>query len=138
MTAGVAIRVDHDLDTEGWRLALKALGCTEVYELPGVGTPLPSSIKLERLSDVRNYHAADIVIVQNQNGDFVQGSTDFRDFSHPAEAIYVFGGSMTRLTEADFDGVNPTASIYIPCGDLFPSQAGAIILCDRLLKGADR
>ena len=131
MTCGVVIRIDHAVDSEGWLHALRAFGVTEVYELPGVGTPLPASIKLERLQDVRNYHAADIVIVQNRDGDFFQGSTDIRDFEHPREAIYVFGGSQTRLSLADLEGINPTDSIYLPVGDLFPSQAGAIVLWDR-------
>lgn len=131
MTAGVVIRIDHPVDSDGWLHVLDAFGVTEIYELPGVGTPLHVSIRLERLQDVRNYHNADIVIVQNRDGDFVQGSTDIRDFEHPDEAIYVFGGSMTRLTKADLEGVNPTAFVYLPCGDLYPSQAAAIVLWDR-------
>ncbi len=138
MSAGVVIRIDHEVDTEGWKYALDAFGVTECYELPGVGTPLARSIKLERLQDVRNYHGADIVIVQNRDGDFVQGSTDLRAFDHPREAIYVFGGSQTRLSVEDFEAVNLAGAIYIPTGDLMPSQAGAIVLCDRLLKGADK
>ncbi len=137
MSAGVVIRIDHPFDTTGWQFALKALGCTEVYELPGVGTPLRASIKLETLHDLLRYHGdAKVVVVQNREGDFIQGDQDLRDFEHPDEAIYVFGGSQTRMRVDDFYGTSPVAHVYIPTGDLMPSQAGAIVLCDRILKGA--
>ncbi len=135
MSAGVVIKVDNKFDRDGWSQVLEAFGISEIYELPGLGHPLDRSIKLESLADLANYHpAAPLVPVAAINGDFVQGETALFEFEHPEEAIYIFGGTMTRLTWADLQGLTLEASVYIAAGDLFPAQAGAIVLWDRLTK----
>ena len=136
MTAGVVIKIDGTEDRIGWDLVLQAFCIAEIYELPGLGHPLNRSIKLETLEDLGNYHPADQIILAPVVGDFVQGDEDLKDLEHPEEAIYIFGGTMTRLTEADVALGIPTAKVYIPAdgADLFPSQAGAIVLWDRYTK----
>ena len=137
MTAGVIIKIDSELENEAWSFVLRAFNVTEIYELPGLGRPLQTSIGLETVDDVTHYHDAAVIVIAPQDGDFVQGVTDLRDLDHPVEAIYIFGGSQTRLTQHDLEDVTPAALVYIPKPnqtELFPSQAGAIVLWDRYQK----
>ena len=138
MSAGVIIKIDSASDADGWASALGAFGISEIYELPGLGSSRRSSIKIENLDQVGHYRVADLVIVQPQDGDFVQGFNSLARFEHPEEAIYIFGGTMTRLTQADLGNQTPE-SIYIPTSeDLFPAQAGAIVFWDRFWKRGGR
>jgi len=136
VSAGVVLKIDNSADRNSWSIVFHAFGITEIYELPGLGRPLEGSIKLERLADLQNYHAADLVVLAARDGDFVQGDTALLEFEHPEEAIYIFGGTMTRLSQSDLDGGAPAAFVYITAGDLFPAQAGAIVLWDRHAKRA--
>lgn len=137
MTAGVIIKIDSDLENAGWTQVLRAFNVTEIYELPGLGVPLQTSIGLETVDDVTHFHDAAIIVVAPQDGDFVQGVTDLRDLDHPVEAIYIFGGAQTRLTQHDLEDVKPAALVYLPKPnkpELYPNQAGAIVLWDRYQK----
>jgi len=134
MSAGVVIKVDNSVERTAWTRLLEAFRISEIYELPGLGQPLEKSIKIETLSDLANYHEADLVVLAAIDGDFVQGQRALVSFEHPEEAIYIFGGSMTRLSQADLLGETIVESLYIEAGDLFPSQAGAVVLWDRYVK----
>lgn len=134
MNAGVAIKVDNQGDREGWSQVLDAFGIQEVYELPGLGVPLPGSTMIETASQISNFRpGANLVVVQPIDADFVQGTTSLTAFEHPDGAVYIFGGTITRLNKSDVR--NALADhVYITAGDLFPSQAGAIVLWDRYSK----
>jgi hypothetical protein len=135
LTAAAVIKVDHDFNSAGWGHVLTAFGIHEVYELPALGVPLPGSIKIEALKDIKNFREAEnIIVIQNKDGDLVQGRTDLAELEHPLEAIYVFGGSLARLNEFDVEGANVKDFVYIPIGSVFPHQAGAIVFWDRYLK----
>ena len=137
MTTGVVIKIDNAPERIAWERLLAAFEISEIYELPGLGHPFTNSIKVETLANVENYPPADLIVVQPRDGDFVQGVTNLKDFTHPDEAIYVFGGTMTRLNTTDIRLVKPAAAVYVPAGDLFPAHAGAIVLWDRRLKRAE-
>ena len=134
MTAGIAIKVDNDEDRDGWTQVLAAFEITEVYELPGLGVPMSSSIMVEHLGQVENFRRAPVVVIQPVNGDFFKGDQSLLEFNHPDEAIYAFGGTITRLTLGDLHGLTHKSTVFIPIGDLFPSQAGALVLWDRFIK----
>lgn len=140
MTAGVVIKIDNDLDRMTWDQLLQAFTIGEIYELPGLGHPLDRSIKLESLADLANFNpVADLFVLAGVDGDFVQGDVDLQELEHPADAIYIFGGTMTRLTAAEiYDAPIPVSKVYISADGvtLFPAQAGAIVLWDRLTKAA--
>lgn len=78
-----------------------------------------------------------VVLLAAQDGRFVQGDVDLRDFEHPETCCYLFGashGQQQPLAEP------PIATVYIPIlatWSLFASQAIAIVLYDRLTKGGD-
>ena len=136
MSAGVVLKIDSQEDRDGWKRVLEAFQVEAIYQLPGLGFRFPESIDIERLQDLHNYTQAPIVIVQPDFGDFVQGEIRLDDFDHPPQALYVFGGTVTRLTDFDVAGARIHAKVFIPTTEFFPSQAGAITLWDRKLKGA--
>ena len=139
MTAGVVIKIDNDLDRMTWDQLLQAFMIGEIYELPGLGHPLDRSIKLESLADLANFNpVAELFVLAGVNSDFVQGEVDLQELEHPEAALYIFGGTMTRLTEAEiYDAPIEVSKIFIAADGvpLFPSQAGAIVLWDRWIKG---
>lgn len=137
MSAGVIIKIDSEAENIGWSQVLRAFNVTEVYELPGLGPPLQTSIGLETVDDVSNFHTAKMIVVQPEDGDFVQGETFLAELEHPEEAIYIFGGAQTRLTQHDLEDVDVEAYVYLPKPnqtELFPNQAAAIVLFDRTWK----
>lgn len=140
MTAAVAIKVDTEEDLDGWVRVLQAFEVEEIYELPGLGVPMEGSIMVENTGQIANFHPATIVIVTPIDGDFLKGEESLLGFTHPEEAIYVFGGTITRLTQSDLNGTtSPPPTIYIPLhGDFYPAQAGAIVLWDRYTRGFKR
>ncbi len=138
MNAGAVITIDNDQDRMTWDQLLQAFGIGQLYELPGLGHPLDRSIKIESLADLANYNpTSELLVLAGSDGDFVQGDVDLQELEHPAEAIYIFGGTMTRLTAADvYDAPIPVSKVYISADGvpLFPSQAGAIVFWDRYIK----
>ena len=106
MTAHV-IRSDSDARNR-WRAVLAHFGVSDVAEPVG----------------------AKVYVVVNGDAD---RATELSTFVHPAEAVYVFGPD---------DGVRefeipPEAlRVTIPTGELYASQAAAIVLWDRQMKGA--
>lgn len=138
MNAGVVIRIDNDQDRTTWDQLLQANAIGQIYELPGLGHPLDRSIKLESLADLANFApTSELIVLAGVEGDFVQGDIDLQEFEHPADAIYIFGGTMTRLTAAEiYDAPIEVSKVYIAADGvpLFPSQAGAIVLWDRWLQ----
>ncbi len=138
MNAGLVIKIDNDGDRTTWDQLLQAFGVGELYELPGLGHPLDRSIKIESLADLANFNpVAELIALAGVDGDFIQGEVDLQEFEHPEAAIYIFGGTMTRLTEVEiYDAPIPVIKVFIAADGvpLFPSQAGAIVLWDRYLK----
>ena len=53
---------------------------------------------------------------------------------HPDGAIYIFRGTITRLTRGDLAEADLFDVVYITAGDLYPAQAGAIVFADRYAK----
>ncbi len=136
MNAGVVIKIDNPNDRTGWDQLLQAFGVVQIYELPGLGHPLDHSIKIESLADLVNYApASELLVLAGRAGDFVQGDVDLQELEHPADAIYIFGGTMTRITAREiYDAPGEISKVFIPTDDLFPYQAGAIVLWDRYTK----
>lgn len=77
-----------------------------------------------------------VILVQPQDGTYVQGDTNLVDFTHPDDCVYLFGGTHGNL-ELDFE---PDAKLYIPhqpTWNLYAPQAVAIVLYDRYVKRGD-
>lgn len=72
------------------------------------------------------------VVIQPADGHYVQGTVSIEDFVHPEDAVYIFGSddSLMQPVDAEHYVYIPTA----PTWELFASQAGAIVLFDRLMK----
>ncbi len=77
-----------------------------------------------------------LIVLAPIDGRFVQGENSLKDFVHPEDAIYMFGGSHSVLTLDDLGGRTPDHTIYIPTvkHEMYSFAAGYITIWDRLLK----
>jgi len=64
----------------------------------------------------------------------VDGSLPLCSYTHPADAIYVFGNTTENLVGhvSEFDEVVSICTPFAP--EMFPSEALAIVLYDRMIK----
>ncbi len=74
-----------------------------------------------------------IILLQQQDGRYVQGEESLVDFSHPDECTYLLGQSHGQLT-LDYDVAYKLFIPSVPTWSMFTSQATAIVLYDRLVK----
>jgi len=76
-----------------------------------------------------------LVVVSSSVAQNLKGEQDLQHFTHPEDAIYIFGGDATELKPEDFKD-RDYATVYIPTGDIemYSFQAGAITFYDRMSK----
>jgi hypothetical protein len=74
------------------------------------------------------------VLLQPDNGKYVQGTTSLEKFEHPADALYIFGPDKDFLKWLPRE---PDHFVYIPTDtqrDMFSFMAAAVTLWDRKTK----
>ena len=82
-----------------------------------------------------------LVVLAPVDGRYIQGNVNLKDFVHPENAIYLFGGSQDNLSdEDDLGGRKPDALVYIPVveHEMYGHAAGYIVLWDRYIKRGGR
>jgi hypothetical protein len=115
-----------------WEHPLKDFGVTTFYMTPVTGIFNPY---------VQERHGMEDILRENAHLTFVfvdeRGTEDLTTFEHPEHALYIFGRSSTSAMAAW--GREGDRSLVIPTvqnsGTLWPHQAAAIVLYDRMLKG---
>lgn len=77
-----------------------------------------------------------LVVIQPQDGKFVQGTESLSDFEHPDDAIYMFGGSHDVMTLEDLGGRVAEHYVYIPlvAHECYAFSAAYMTLWDRKVK----
>lgn len=77
-----------------------------------------------------------LVVVQPQDGKYVQGTESLSDFEHPDDAIYMFGGSHDVMTLEDLGGRVPEHTVFIPLvkHECYAFSAAYMVLWDRKVK----
>lgn len=80
-----------------------------------------------------------LIILAPPAGQFIQGTVSLADFTHPENAIYIFGGSRAVLTEEDLGGRKPQTVVYIPTvkHEMYSHTAAYVTLWDRYVKRGD-
>lgn len=80
-----------------------------------------------------------LVVLAPKDGRFFKGTISLVDFEHPEEAIYLFGGSHSVLTEEEMGNRKPDYTVYIPTVryELYAFSTANITLYDRLVKRGD-
>lgn len=76
-----------------------------------------------------------LVVLSHPEARYVRGEESLKEFVHPGDAIYFFGGSMANLTLDELGGRKPHALVYIPTKlEMYSHAAAYVTLWDRYLK----
>lgn len=78
-----------------------------------------------------------LIIINPENGRYVQGVTSLVDFTHPASAIYLFGSDEGFLSPNNLKGHSIKDKVYIPAetdDQMFSYMAFAVVMWDRKMK----
>lgn len=77
-----------------------------------------------------------LVVIQPINGRFIKGTVSLKDFEHPEDAIYMFGGSHSMMHHDDFGDRVADHLVYIPTVklEMYSFAAAYITLWDRFVK----
>ena len=92
-------------------------------------------IQIETAADLPKEPA--LVLVSPKTGRYLPGEVDLKDFKHPENAIYMFGGDKITLSEEELGGRKPDYIVYIPQAtefDIHSPIAAGIVLYDRHIK----
>ena len=137
---GVCFQREHKPSLQDqWSFVFSHFGVEEIWERgwePGDGKiyqPVESIDTCAELPDDRP-----LVVLAPPLGRYIQGTESLLEFTHPKDAIYVFGGSHTNLTEEDMGGRVAEHYVYIPTADrneMYAYVAAAVVLWDRVVKG---
>jgi len=75
------------------------------------------------------------VLMQPKTARYIPGLVSLVDFTHPDDAIYIFGHSHENISAEDFDKP-PAHIVYIPTDahEMYGHVAGYITLYDRMSK----
>lgn len=134
---GVCFRSEkHAAMQDQWSFAFSNFGVTELWEIrkedgediyqPTIGITTAEELPTDR----------PLVILAPQDGRYVQGTEPLKDFVHPDNAIYLFGGSHENLSEVELGSRVPDHLVYIDLvqHECFAHAAGYITLWDRYVK----
>jgi len=77
-----------------------------------------------------------LVVVQPKDGLHIQGTESLVTFTHPEEALYVFGSNHAHLVPEEVLGSRlPDYCVYIPVEyEMYSWVAAAVVLYDRQVK----
>lgn len=114
-----------------WQVLLGEFGVERWYMAPISGIAGPSMLSevadLQQVVDDHRDEGVSIVFVDEK------GATPLREFTHPANALYVFGKTSQSAMLA-FSRVSDTSVRIETPGGLWAHQAAAVVLYDRLVK----
>jgi len=126
-----------------WSWVFSNFGVSDIWERQsdhdGVrgkdGSIYQPTIKVDTAADLPRDRP--LVVLQPPDGRFIKGETSLKDFVHPADAIYFFGGSHAVLSDDDMGGRIPEHLVYIPTVKLecHSFSAAYMVLWDRYVKG---
>jgi len=120
-------------EVELWQFLCRDFDVDALYMSPvsGIsGAPVRERHELVEALTESVLDGFDVVCVDER------GTTSLRDFAHPETALYVFGkASQSAMpTCGRFHGVSVRIETRLDAGLLWPHQAAAILLYDRLVK----
>lgn len=139
---GVCFQSDPDPKIQDqWSYVFSNFGVDEIWERSHPSAaPSPDCKIYQNCTMVQSCAelpaARKIVVLAPPTGRYFQGDENLLSFQHPEDAIYVFGGSHTNLTEECLGGRVPDHLVFIPVVEyeLYAHVAAAITLYDRLVK----
>lgn len=143
MSAGVCFRSEHrGWMQDQWSFVFSNFGIAEIWELgadhDGVrgkdGSIYQPTIKADSAAELPTDKA--LIVLAPTDGRFIKGTEPLDTFTHPDDAIYLFGGSQAVLSEEDLGGRVPDALVFIPTVKLecYSHCAAYMTLWDRYSK----
>ena len=78
-----------------------------------------------------------LVVLAQVNGRYVQGDVSLKDFTHPTDAIYLFGNDVEWVTSEELVGHSIDHLVYIPTDtgdDMWSWAAYVATAWDRVVK----
>ena len=118
-----------------WSFVFSNFGVSDIWEFPTENAEkiYQPTVKIESAADLPD---RPLVVVQPQDGKYVQGTESLVDFVHPADAIYMFGGSHDVMTQEDLGGRTADHYVYIPLvrHECYAFAAAYMVLWDRMQK----
>ncbi len=121
-----------------WSWVFSNFGVTEIWERGGAEGDLKiyqPTIDIDVASELPEERP--LVVLAHQDGKYIKGVNSLVDFTHPADAIYLFGASQLNLSdEDDLGGKTPDHLLYIPSVklEMYGHSAAYITLYDRFVK----
>lgn len=130
-------------EQDQWSCVFSNFGITDIWELGKGGDEAARgkdasiyqpTTALETCGELPTAPA--LVLLAPVEGRYVQGVERLIEFEHPADAIYLFGGSHINLTDELLGGREPDHKVFIPTVkyELYAHAAAYITLYDRLSK----
>ncbi len=135
--AGVCFRSESHANLQDqWSFVFSNFGITELWEL---GSPLGEkiyqpTIKIMTAAELPTDRL--LVVLAPADGRYIQGNESLKDFEHPDDAIYMFGGSHLNLNEDDMGERMADHYVYLDLVEYecFAHAAGYMTLWDRYIK----
>ncbi len=136
MSAGICFRAEPSAaDQDKWSYCFSSFGVTAFYERRGLVNKMRGAIQVADATDLPA--EPKLIVLQPQDGRYIQGDTDLAGFVHPDDAIYFFGGNHDNMSDdPDLAGRVPDSVVFIPRvkHNFHSPMAGAVVLWDRYMK----
>lgn len=137
MSYGICFRSEkHVAMQDQWSFVFSNFGITEIWEIDkGTGQKIyQPTVGIDSADELPG--SRPLVIFASQEGRYVQGTESLKDFAHPENAIYLFGGSHENLSEVELGSRAPNHLVYIPFvkHECFAHAAAYVALWDRYVK----
>lgn len=142
---GVCFQSEHrGWMQDQWSWVFSNFGITDIWERGSDhdgsrgkdGSVYQTTIKIDTAAELPD---VPLVVIQPPDGRFIRGKQSLRDFLHPENAIYLFGGSQSVLSDEDLGGRIPEALVYIPTVkyEAYSHTAAYMTLWDRYVQRGD-
>lgn len=118
-----------------WSFLFSNFGVEDIWELERGGCEIfQNTIKIESAAELPEDRP--LVVLQPPTGRWIKGTESLKDFVHPDDAIYMFGGSHDVMTLEDLGGRVAEHYVYIPLvhHECYAFSAGYMTLWDRKVK----
>lgn len=134
---GICFVGEYRRDTQDqWSFLLSNFGDPECWEIekPNVEPVYQKPVKIKTAEELPSDRP--LVVLAPEAGRFVQGTVSLKDFVHPDDAIYLFGGSHLNLSEDELGTRIADSYVYIPLieHECYAPPAAYMTLWDRYVK----
>jgi hypothetical protein len=122
-----------------WSFVLSNFSIDRLFVIGDVSNlihkPFANTISIENASFLPT--DSDLILLAPVEGRYYKGNVGLKDFSHPSNAIYLFGPNHVHLSEVEMSNRKPDYSVYIETDtkdEMFSYVAAAVTLWDRRIK----